>query len=104
VRVDIENPMVVDRLWVWKERTTDDDYFSDVFDDEVEEVECCICKEKMDREDASDSEIWEDTWLCDSRGCHNVHYQGWSESMELQRYYIKQKKYSSGNEYSFMGI
>lgn len=101
--VDVENPMVVDRLWYWNEKTIADDCFSNVMDDE-EMVKCYICGEELFEEEANDSEIWEDTFLCDSRSCHDIHYQGWSERMELQKYYIKGKSVHRANEHSFKGI
>ncbi|WP_306010502.1 hypothetical protein [Bacillus sp. MMSF_3328] len=105
LREDIENPMVLDSLW--RNRTMNDDYFADLFEPgELDEEVCCsVCRQRMLKEDEPhESQIWEDTWLCDNRACHNKHYQGWAESMELQKYYIKQKKHSSGNEHFFQGI
>ncbi|PFP29372.1 hypothetical protein COJ96_10735 [Bacillus sp. AFS073361] len=96
---EIENPMVIDRLW---HNTVSDDYFADVLDLD-ENVNCCICGEENYKEEANESEIWEDTYLCDSGHCHNIHYQGWSESVELGRYYKIEKSIHRASEHSFMG-
>lgn len=89
----IENPMVNDRLWAYR----NNDLLMD--DEEVieETVKCCICGEELwlEDEEAIPSEKFEDTYVCFNRTCSDKHYQGWSESMELQKYYIKAKKHSS---------
>lgn len=101
---EVENPMVIDSLW--KTRTISDDYFADLFDDGEfdEEVYCKECGEVMFLEDIPhQSEIWEDTFLCESRECHKVHYTGWAESMALQKYYRKVKKPLTGIKDFFVG-
>ena len=98
---EVENPMVIDSLW--RNRTINDDYFADVIDWE-DEIDCCECGHKWFKEDAAESQIWEDTWICDDKECVEKHHTGWAESMKLQKYYIKAKKHSSGKEHFFMGI
>ena len=45
----VENPMVIDSLW--RKRTINDEYFSDVIDmDDFEECRCCSCDELLERE------------------------------------------------------
>lgn len=83
----VENPMVVDHLWSHMERTINDNYHADVLDEELE-VECACCGEIIPKEDAAESEMWEDQFLCDDIKCSNHHYKGWKESMEMQKYYI----------------
>ncbi|MEH7114540.1 hypothetical protein V7124_19565 [Neobacillus niacini] len=100
-RWEVENPMVVD--WLWRDRTPNDDYYADVFEEEDNEVVCCICNSRMLKEDANDSEKFEDVYLCDSRTCNDKHYEGWSESMELQKYYRKKEKAFTGNEHLIQG-
>lgn len=101
---DVENPMVIDRIWNRGDAITDDDFLDVIGDDLEEIVRCCICGEENYKEEANYSEIWEDTYLCGNRECHNVHYQGWSEKVELQKYYIKRKSIPRAKEYSFKGI
>lgn len=100
---NVENPMVIDQLWAWKEKGITDDCAFDVFEDEGI-VKCCICGYELEIEEAIDSELWEDTYLCDNRSCHDIHYQGWFESMEIQKYYIKRKSVHRVNEHFFKGI
>lgn len=96
---EVENPMVNDRYWGWNSLAT----FKELSHEEVEYVtKCCMCLSEVDGEIAS--EIFEDTYLCESKECHDLHYKNWAESLELQKYFIKEKKRSSGNEHFLMGI
>lgn len=91
---DVENPMVLEQ-YDYNRRTMNDDYFTDVFDEneyEDDEVRCKVCGSLQFKEEAAPSQIWEDTWICEEKECIEAHHTGWSESMSLQKYYIKKEK------------
>lgn len=79
----VENPMVNDKAWGWSKWNLKDLEF-----EEIEEMStCCMCKKPGETE----SEIFEDTFLCESKECFNLHYTNWAESLELQKFFRKEK-------------
>lgn len=82
MRADIENPMVMDRLW--KQNNTKDEVIPG-YKEEYEEIECDVCQTTFLLEDVGkevlESEKWEDTYVCDKTKCLTEHYIGWSATI-----------------------
>lgn len=76
---EIENPMVNDRCWGWNNIDTFDDLSHEMME---QTLTCCMCLSEVDGE--IESEIFEDTYLCERKECHDLHYTNWAESLELQ--------------------
>lgn len=93
----IENPIIIDSLWNWKNSASYENYYADAEEEKI--VPCAVCGKHELEDEMFDSQLWEDIYLCGSRGCNEEHYNGWSESMKLQKLYAKKEKRSSANEH-----
>jgi hypothetical protein len=81
MRIDVENPMVIDLLWDRNKTTVEID-----ISDDLEEVNCEVCKEPWFLEEVGDgieeSQRWEDQHICTKAACLEKHYIGWSEKIQ----------------------
>ncbi|MCA1064817.1 hypothetical protein QTG56_24745 (plasmid) [Rossellomorea sp. AcN35-11] len=81
MRIDVENPMVIDLLWDRNKRAVELESVED-----LEEVNCKVCNEPWFLEEIGEgieeSQRWEDQYICSRKECLETHYKGWSETAQ----------------------
>lgn len=82
-REEVENPMVLGKF-EHNRRVMDWDFD---YENEDHEVRCAVCGSLQYKEEAAESQMWEDKWICDEKDCIEKHHIGWAESMRMQKYY-----------------
>lgn len=83
----VENPMVNDSVW---RRYESESYLEEadrMFEGDDLDVVCAVCGERVWKEDAIESERWDDYFLCEDKECHDKHYQGWSKNVSAGKWY-----------------